>query len=596
MNKKQLVAISLSTIMTLGVTITALCSGNLKSPYVVAESTDRVLIINDSEDEENHLIDENQATAVEKQTTIYTTLHNPIKINSSVVYLSANKSMYMNKNNYVANDYTSPIGSMKSITITGSSQAFTLYYGWDDGEGGIDYHISTSFRAYPYGGTFQFSAPYPSYFKVIASGTSGMNVYEISITYADDCENIPNPYVTVDGMNYMKTGANTVSVTGLVEPAVNSVTIPDVVVIDGVTYKVTAVGDKAFYDNDYITSVALGANIDTIGAFAFDGCYRLTTVTNGSNVKYVREYAFESCPFLSTLQGFDNVEAIERYGFEACSALTTFNFSSELKSIGNAAFMSTGLTGDVVLPEGLTRVESAAFRNSKISSISIPASCRDFFDDLIYTSQLETITVHEDNPNYKAVDNVLYNKAMTRIIRIATKKTGTFVIPDSVTEVADYGAEKCYLSKIVFNNKITRVPQSFMQNSLELSEIVLGSKITKIENYAFSNCQKLTTLTIPGTVKTICGHAFAFNNFTNVTLEEGVETIYCRAFKDSTVEAFYMPKSVTSIAVTDEYNSWEPAFTKEVTFYFADTEEEAAAKTNWHEGWAGTKATFNYAA
>lgn len=57
------------------------------------------------------------------------------------------------------------------------------------------------------------------------------------------------------------------------------ITVPDKVVINGVTYKVTKIKDKAFKNNRKIKTVIIGKNIATIGKSTFEGCKNLKTVT-----------------------------------------------------------------------------------------------------------------------------------------------------------------------------------------------------------------------------------------------------------------------------------------------------------------------------
>lgn len=57
-----------------------------------------------------------------------------------------------------------------------------------------------------------------------------------------------------------------------------SVTVPDVVVKDGVTYKVTAIEKNAFANCKKLKTVKIGRNITTIGKKAFYGCKKLKTL------------------------------------------------------------------------------------------------------------------------------------------------------------------------------------------------------------------------------------------------------------------------------------------------------------------------------
>lgn len=63
-----------------------------------------------------------------------------------------------------------------------------------------------------------------------------------------------------------------------------AVTIPATIKMDGYSYKVTAIADKAFKDNKKIKSVKIGGNVKKIGKEAFSGCKQLKTITIKSTV------------------------------------------------------------------------------------------------------------------------------------------------------------------------------------------------------------------------------------------------------------------------------------------------------------------------
>lgn len=63
-----------------------------------------------------------------------------------------------------------------------------------------------------------------------------------------------------------------------------SVKIPNTVKINGYTYKVTAIADKAFKNNKKIKSVTIGKNVKKIGKEAFYNCKKLSKITIKSAV------------------------------------------------------------------------------------------------------------------------------------------------------------------------------------------------------------------------------------------------------------------------------------------------------------------------
>ena len=67
-------------------------------------------------------------------------------------------------------------------------------------------------------------------------------------------------------------------VTGVAKSSTKKVTIPDSIQINGFTYKLTAVNDKAFYKKTKLTTVTIGKNVKKIGKSAFYGCKNLKTL------------------------------------------------------------------------------------------------------------------------------------------------------------------------------------------------------------------------------------------------------------------------------------------------------------------------------
>lgn len=85
----------------------------------------------------------------------------------------------------------------------------------------------------------------------------------------------------IAGSKYKVTKAGkggTLTITG-VNKKQAKVVIPDVIKIDGVKYKVNAIGAKAFKGNTKLETLVIGKNITKIGAKAFYGCRKLSKIT-----------------------------------------------------------------------------------------------------------------------------------------------------------------------------------------------------------------------------------------------------------------------------------------------------------------------------
>ena len=119
-----------------------------------------------------------------------------------------------------------------------------------------------------------------------------------------------------------------------------AVSIPPTVRTSGITYKVTAIGKKAFYKCSDLISVAIGDNVTTIDDKAFYGCDGLTSLTIPSSVTTIGEEAFYSCSGLTALTIPTSVTTIENYAFGRCDGLTSMTIPKSVTYIGDGVFHS----------------------------------------------------------------------------------------------------------------------------------------------------------------------------------------------------------------------------------------------------------------
>lgn len=170
--------------------------------------------------------------------------------------------------------------------------------------------------------------------------------------------------------------------------------------------------------------------------------------------------------------------------------------------------------GSVVIPcmikdQPVTGIGNVAFQDCRgLTSIAIPGSVTSIGGGAFEGCyQLTDIQVAVENTTYSSLDGVLYNKALTTLVRCPLAKESV-MIPNGILSIGDAAFRRC----------------------AGLTVVVIPASVTSIGDEAFLGCRNLASAAIPGNLFSIGSAAFQECSLVSVVIPNSVTSIGNAAF------------------------------------------------------------------
>ncbi len=152
-------------------------------------------------------------------------------------------------------------------------------------------------------------------------------------------------------------------------------------------------------------------------------------------------------PIITSIILPDGIEDISIYGCSALRAIEVAESNSKYHSVDGVLFNKNQTEliryprgksdKDYIIPDDVVTLGSAAFYGcANLINITVPVSTTSIYGFPVSFAgcfSLVGIEVAENNPKYRSVDGVLYNKNQTQLLRYPPGKPGNYVIADSIS-------------------------------------------------------------------------------------------------------------------------------------------------------------------
>ena len=246
------------------------------------------------------------------------------------------------------------------------------------------------------------------------------------------------------------------------EDIAGTLIIPSTVLYEGeMEFAVKSVGDNAFATRPNLVSVVVPESVTIIGGSAFAGNTGLTSVIFNGNLNTIWGNVFWGSTALEEVQFNGNVSVIPGNCFRGCTSLKAIN-----------------------LPEGLTRIDDSAFRDSGLESIKFPTTLTEV-----------GVAAFRDCPALKTID---FNGSTAEINAEAFMGTAIeeLVIPSTITVKGWTVFGWCEKLKSVIVETTTMGSVDIFKNCTSLEMVILPSTETMGGNgNNFDQCTSLKSVT-----------------------------------------------------------------------------------------------------
>ena len=356
---------------------------------------------------------------------------------------------------------------------------------------------------------------------------------------------------------------------------------------------VVKIGDNAFFNCYYLTSISIPESVTSIGKYAFHFCLRLLNATIPKNVKSKGVGAFavearmsdiqvsEDNKYFTSENGIlydkkkkvliqcpraksgeikipESVTNIGEEAFEYCQNVTSIIIPESVTNIGRVAFESCENLTSVIIPQGVTQIEESTFAGcSSLKSVTIPKTVTSIDQSAFDTSVDLTIFCYKDSAAEKYAKTYKFkyqyltdesdsstdtenNQKLPAVGKTVTSGKDSYKVTKQGTAVAFVKTKSksktiTIPATIKIGNttyKVTSIAANALKGNKKLTKVTIGKNVTSIGKGAFQNCTALTKITVPDKVTSIGDLAFSgCKKMTTVTLGKGVKKIGKETFK-----------------------------------------------------------------
>ena len=307
--------------------------------------------------------------------------------------------------------------------------------------------------------------------------------------------------------------------------------------------------------------------ITTIGYNAFWKCTNITSLTLPNTLNSIIQGAFAGCTGISGEVVFP--DAVTRLGadaFRTCTSLNSVVFNDSLQTIGSSAFKGcTSLEHISSFPESLTTIYHKAFYgcNHLTSAIIIPPLVTRIYEQAFYGSHISSLYLSEGVTHIERMAfagcPITSLHMSSSVVSIYSGNEGSFYGCNKLESITVDEANPVFDSRNNCNALIETATNTLLLGG---KNTVIPDGVVSIGIYAFYRCYDLKSIIIPNSTQSLQSGAFALcDSLETIVLPSSISSVgdgalNCTGLRSITCKSSTPPTAYNSQWEYGYYNSF----------------------------------------
>ncbi|MCR4760623.1 MAG: leucine-rich repeat protein, partial [Oscillospiraceae bacterium] len=228
---------------------------------------------------------------------------------------------------------------------------------------------------------------------------------------------------------------------------------------------------------------------------------------------------------------------LKRNCFMGCTALTEFKLPDTVETIGDNAFMYSGLA-EIKLSKNLKALGKSCFEQARLKSVTLPEGLTEIGPRCFMGTMIENIVIPE---SVRSIGDECFNMC---------NNLCTAVFPDTDIRLGQKLFWMCSaLRSVHLPEPLLRIPDGLFYRCSMLKEVNIPASCIAIEAEAFFACEALETVTIPRRCREIGDFCFKGCMWLEeIELPEVCTTLGAHCFEGcSRLKSLRIPDSITAL-------------------------------------------------